>query len=841
MLARELGVAVEAPASLWLLRLVFRTPPPGRADVALLGASWLRRHLRQRLDIHRYQHGAGIWLRRLLLRPPRALRPLAADLHRRRKPQAPPEPSALRRWFRSWLDPVYFRVKRLRRKVLARLPRIDWNRVGQRLEALSPALTGVPWLMPCLLVLAAVAAILLCTTPLRLHDQLVLVALIILGLVVLRRIPGRAATLTMAALSVLVAGRYIWWRVTTTLQFETVAEATFGYLLFAAEVYTWIVLFLGYVQTIWPLNRRPAPLPPDAASWPTVDVFIPTYNEPLRVLQPTVYAALGLDWPQDKLRIYLLDDGARAEVRDFARDAGVGYLARDEHAHAKAGNINSALRHTQGEYVAIFDCDHIPTRSFLQLTMGEFIADPKCAMVQTPHHFFSPDPFERNFDTFRRVPNEGSLFYGLIQDGNDFWNATFFCGSCAVIRRGALEEIGGIAVETVTEDAHTALKLHRRGYNSAYIRVVQAAGLATENLAGHIGQRIRWARGMAQIFRIDNPMLGPGLHLFQRLCYTNAMLHFFYGVPRLIFLTMPIAYLYFGLHVIHTSAVLIMAYVLPYLFVANVTNSRLQGRYRHSFWAEVYESVLAWYIVLPTTMAFINPKLGKFNVTAKGGQIAEEYLDWTISKPYLVLLGLNVAALLLGFGRILFDPGFEPSAIVMNVGWALANLVMLGAAIGVAREARQVRISHRIPMRVPATLLLPDGRTLACKTENYSLGGLGLALPVEASVEPGARVGVCLSRGTRSYHFPAVVTRNVERQLGVRFDNMDARTEQQLIQCTFGRADAWVNWIDEQPVDVPLRGLKEVIEMGLQGLLRLVDAFRGAATALAARVRPRRL
>ncbi|SCU78156.1 Cellulose synthase (UDP-forming) [Cupriavidus necator] len=747
----------------------------------------------------------------------------------------------MRRWFRSSLEPVYFRLKRLRRKILARMPRINWNRVGQRLEALSPALTGVPWLMPCLLVLAAVAGILLCTTPLTLPDQFLLVTLIIVGLLVLRRIPGRAATLTMAALSVLMAGRYIWWRVTTTLQFESVAEASFGYLLFAAEVYTWVVLFLGYVQTIWPLNRRPAPLPPDAASWPTVDVFIPTYNEPLRVLQPTVYAALGLDWPQDKLRIYILDDGGRAEVRGFARDAGVGYLARDEHAHAKAGNINSALCHTQGEYVAIFDCDHIPTRSFLQMTMGEFIADPKCAMVQTPHHFFSPDPFERNFDTFRRVPNEGSLFYGLIQDGNDFWNATFFCGSCAVIRRGPLEEIGGIAVETVTEDAHTALKLHRRGYNSAYIRVVQAAGLATENLAGHIGQRIRWARGMAQIFRIDNPMLGRGLHLFQRLCYTNAMLHFFYGVPRLIFLTMPIAYLYFGLHVIHTSAVLIMAYVLPYLFVANLTNSRLQGRYRHSFWAEVYESVLAWYIVLPTTMAFIHPKLGKFNVTAKGGQIPEEYLDWTISKPYLVLLGLNVVALLLGFGRILFDPGFEPSAIVMNVGWALANLVMLGAAIGVAREARQVRISHRIPMRVPATLLLPDGRTLACKTENYSLGGLGLALPVEASVAPGARVGVCLTRGTRSYHFPAVVTRNVERQMGVRFDNMDARTEQQLVQCTFGRADAWINWIDEQPADVPLRGLKEVIEMGFQGLLRLVDAFRGAATALAERVRPRRL
>ena len=100
--------------------------------------------------------------------------------------------------------------------------------------------------------------------------------------------------------------------------------------------------------------------------------------------------------------------------------------------------------------------------------MGWFLGDPKLALVQTPHHFFSPDPFERNLSNFRKVPNEGGLFYGLIQNGNDLWNGTFFCGSCAIIRRGPLEEIGGVAVETVTEDAHTSLRLHRLGYNSAY-------------------------------------------------------------------------------------------------------------------------------------------------------------------------------------------------------------------------------------------------------------------------------------------------------------------------------------------------------------------------------------
>ncbi|MFT2598211.1 hypothetical protein ACMWP3_25440, partial [Escherichia coli] len=82
--------------------------------------------------------------------------------------------------------------------------------------------------------------------------------------------------------------------------------------------------------------------------------------------------------------------------------------------------------------------DHVPTRSFLQICMGWFYKDPKLAMLQTPHFFFSPDPFEKNLNTFRSVPNEGELFYGLVQDGNDLWNAAFFCGSCAVMRRTAL-------------------------------------------------------------------------------------------------------------------------------------------------------------------------------------------------------------------------------------------------------------------------------------------------------------------------------------------------------------------------------------------------------------------
>ncbi|WP_321888711.1 UDP-forming cellulose synthase catalytic subunit [Paraburkholderia bannensis] len=839
--APRLGVAADADFGDWLLRLFFRAPRPGQRDWPALAFASLGDDIAARLDMGR-DRGKGAWLLRLFLRPRRSRRRLAADLRTVHK-QPHLHRIAARVWLDRKLEPVYRRARRASAAIGARLPAIHWDGIRERLEKLSETLDRVPFLRQCLLWLAFITAVTICTTPLPLGDQVLLFFLVWVVVMLARRVPGRLSTMLMVMLSIIMTGRYVWWRTTQTLHLTSPAEAIVGYVLFAAELYTWVVLMLGYVQTAWPLRRKPSPLPDDPADWPTVDIYIPTYNEPLSVVRPTVFAASSIDWPRDKLRIYLLDDGDRDEFRDFAAHVGVGYIRREEHTHAKAGNINHALKLTSGELIAIFDCDHIPTRSFLQTTVGTFLADPKCAMVQTPHHFFSPDPFERNFDTFHRVPNEGSLFYGLIQDGNDFWDATFFCGSCAVIKRGPLESIGGIATETVTEDAHTSLRLHRNGFTSAYLRTVQAAGLATESLASHIGQRIRWARGMAQIFRLDNPWFGKGLSFFQRMCYSNAMLHFFYGLPRLIFLVMPCAFLYFGLHVINTPATVILAYVLPYLVTAAIANSRIQGRYRHSFWAEAYESVLAWYIVLPTTIAVVNPKLGKFNVTSKGGHIEEDYLDWTISTPYLVLLGINVVAILCGIGRLTIWQTDEPATVGMNLFWALVNLTVLGLAVGVAKEARQVRVAHRIPLRVPAMLTLPDGRTLACKTENYSMGGLGLVLPVEAGDETlvsGERVSVCLSRGAVEHDFPAVVARLADRHLGIRFEDMSIERERRLVECTFGRADAWLEWEDVPRDDAPLNGLVELILLSWQGYLRLFDAFFDALENIFTRRREER-
>ncbi|WP_322045639.1 UDP-forming cellulose synthase catalytic subunit [Paraburkholderia sp. J67] len=696
----------------------------------------------------------------------------------------------------------------------------DWD---DKLLAAGAALLARGWVRVLLTVAAVLLFISTMTVPLAASRQWIF-ALLCMGVaILLNRVRSRVLTVSLVALSVFMSMRYLYWRVTQTLAFTGPLDATFGYLLLAAECYAVLMLLCSYFQSLWPLHRRPAPLPADPSAWPTVDVFIPTYNEPLEVVRQSVLAATLLDWPAGKMRVYLLDDGRRDEFRAFCAEAGVDYLTRPDNTHAKAGNLNAALAKTSGEYIAVFDCDHVTTRSFLQVCMGWFLKDPKMAMVQTPHVFYSPDPFERNLETFRKVPNEGDLFYGVLQNGNDLWNAAFFCGSCAVLRRSALDDVGGVATESVTEDALTALKMSMRGYNTGYLAIPQAAGLATESLGRHVGQRIRWARGMAEIFRQFNPLLITGLTLPQRLCYLSAMMHFFFGLPRIVFLMTPMAYLFFGAHVFHASALMLLAYAVPHLVISSIGASRIQGRFRHSFWSEVYETVLAWYVILPALQAVLFPGRKGFNVTSKGGVIRKSFLDWAMARPYIGLLCINLAGFAVGVVGLIRSPGWpESMSIVFNLVWVIYNVMNLSAAAGVASESRQLRLTPRVPIELPASVLLADGRRIACQTSDYSQGGLGLVLPEDVALpQRGERIVVSVFRDDYEGKFPAEVQVCRGRTVGVSFPALTIDQERDFMRVTFSRADSWIgSWGRYRP-DRPLRSLFEVLAVGLRGLREL--------------------
>ncbi len=709
---------------------------------------------------------------------------------------------------------------------------------------------GRSWLTILGLTLTLLMVVGIASIPLSLNEQL-LFALAALGLsmVIRPNTPDkRLRILALIMISTVATARYIYWRFTQSLGWFdphldlSMADYIFSFGLLAAEIYAWIILFLGYFQTLWPIDRPVEPLPDDQSLWPTVDVFIPTYNEPLKVVAPTVLAARDIDYPESKLNVYLLDDGNREEFRQFAKQARVHYLARSDNKDAKAGNLNRALAQTSGELVAIFDSDHVPVHAFLKSTVGWFLKDRKLGIMQTPHLFYTPDPIERNLNTFRRIPNENNLFYGLIQPGNDTWNAAFFCGSCAVLRRKAIEDAGGISTESVTEDVHTSLRIQQKGWNSAYIREPLAAGMATERLSDHIGQRTRWARGMVQMLRIDNPLFARGLTLGQRLTYLNSSLHFLFSLPRIVFLTSPLAFLFFNGYVLQASAGMIAVYALHHIFQAHIANSAMQSSCRHSFWAEVYETLLAGNILGPTLRTFLFPGSARFNVTRKGGKLDENRFDWRSSKFIVFLLLINLVGIGVGLWRLSItdSQSGDFGTLIITLLWTLYNCVILGAAVAVAFEHAQHRDAARLPRTFNVRIETSDGAIFNTMTTDISTQGLGIRIPEGLSLHKNQALTVTLQDPLAGITLQApTVAKSVRRHLaGLEFSHLDIDQARRLVHFTHGRNDAWKAWYAGCEPKKPLASFLELASFALRGignmLFRKPEAAPGYASAPAA-------
>ncbi|MGJ3254111.1 MAG: UDP-forming cellulose synthase catalytic subunit [Elainellaceae cyanobacterium] len=594
------------------------------------------------------------------------------------------------------------------------------------------------WLVVALLCLSLPLII----TPIRVWQQAVIaVVLILIGWLVIRleqwqthQKASEYLHLFLAWLSIVTTLRYLYYRTTYTLNLETWTNGIFSVMLFAAELFAIATLLLSYFQTLKLKDRQPVDfshIPQD--QWFSVDVYIPTYSEDVEIVRKTALAAMAIDYPDSKKQVYVLDDGRkyperRAQLQAMCNELGCILLTRDNNDHAKAGNINTALHRTRGDLVLILDCDHIPTKQFLKHTVG-FFYQPKTALVQTPHWFYNPDPFERNLITQGRVPVNNELFYRVVQKGNDFWNAAFFCGSAAVVRRNHVLEVGGIAIETVTEDCHTALRLHSLGYESVYYDKIMVAGLAPEKFSSYVGQQVRWARGMAQILRLENPLFNRKLKLSlpQRLCYLSATSHFFFGFPRLMYAIAPALYLLFGINLIRGLGVETLAYALPHIVLAMNANYITQKTVRFSFWNEIFEYAMAFQDGIVTLMALINPRLGSFNVTDKGVSVTKRSFDVESARVTLIA----VSVLLLSLIAVPFWLVFRPEvaeAVVINASWSIFNLVLLGAALLVALEQPQMRQAHRLNRKLSTIIYGANGGNWEGRTVDVSENGARIRL-----------------------------------------------------------------------------------------------------------------
>nr|WP_099059819.1 UDP-forming cellulose synthase catalytic subunit [Rhizobium sp. ACO-34A] len=589
----------------------------------------------------------------------------------------------------------------------------------------------------------SVLMIVVITLPVSLQAQLIcsLSVVAFMALIKVLKAGGKWRLIALAFGTSIVL-RYVYWRTTETLPPINQPENFIpGLLLYLAEMYSVMMLALSLFIVAMPLPSRSAHAR-DRKYFPTVDVFVPTYNEDAALLANTLAAAKAMDYPQDKVQIWLLDDGGTLQkqhssnIRDaeaavtrnrellqLCEELGVNYLTRERNEHAKAGNLNNGLKHSQGELVAVFDADHAPAHDFLMETVGYFEDDPKLFLVQTPHFFINPDPLERNLQTFESMPSENEMFYGIIQRGLDKWNAAFFCGSAAVLNRKALETTDGFSGISITEDCETALALHSQGWNSIYIDKPLIAGLQPATFASFIGQRSRWAQGMMQILRFRFPLFKRGLSLPQRLCYMSSTLFWLFPFPRTIFLFAPLFYLLFDLEIFTASGGEFLGYTFAYMIVNLMMQNYLYGSFRWPWISELYEYIQTVHLLPAVISVMLNPRKPTFKVTAKDESVSVSRLS-EIGRPFFVIFAALFVAMIVAVYRVYTEPYNADVTLVVG-GWNLFNLIMAGCALGVVSErkdrasSRRFRINRRCEFGV-------DDTWYPASVEDVSAGGARL-------------------------------------------------------------------------------------------------------------------
>lgn len=402
---------------------------------------------------------------------------------------------------------------------------------------------------------------------------------------------------------------------------------------------------LGFAISVWNLQTNLES--EKIIGQPTVDVFIPTYNESIDILTRTIFSCVDMNYPHNT---YVLDDGNRSEIKDLTEKLGAKYITRNDNKNAKAGNFNNALKHTNGDFIASFDADFVPQKDFLEKLLGYF-NDPKVALVQSPQYYYNINSFQHK-TVYQKIWNEQNTFFDLILNGRNHWNSSFWIGTNAIVRREAIEEIGGISYESVIEDMLTTIRLHAKKWKTIYVNKPYAYGLAPGNIRQFLIQRKRWAEGAMQIMLFNNPLFIKGLTLMQKINYFSSLLHFMEGIPRAIYYTLPAIYLLTGIYPIilnKTGIFIILSYV-----ILNYFTIKIASKNKIFFYYDELYAMIRFYTYLIGTLKVFFKNSNKFLVTPKDDNLSN--LKYFIIGPAIIFC-LNVSALL-SKNFLLFHGGF---------------------------------------------------------------------------------------------------------------------------------------------------------------------------------------
>ncbi len=609
-----------------------------------------------------------------------------------------------------------------------------------------------------------------------------------------RSAPVRSFVVTLGVSLVLI--RYLSWRLVETVLPASGSwpEVAFVWIVFLGEIWLWYETLVLCAILLRRTDRskeadihevRLRGLPD--TDLPAVDVLIATYNEPLDVLEKTIAGALALDWPQSRLNIYVLDDGRRDWLADYCHELGILHLTRTDNAHAKAGNINAAIPRTTAPFLLILDADFVPQRQMLMRSIG-FFDDPQVGIVQIPHFFFNHTPLQTNMDLRAALPDEQRFFFDVIQPGRDGWNCAFCCGSNGILRRSAVEDIGGgMPTDSITEDMLLTLAMLRKGYVTRYLSERLAVGLAPESIDAYFVQRERWARGAIQLFYTPLGPLGPGLTPMQRIL-VNPSHWLSQSLCQALAMATPAIFLLTGWPpLVGADLASITSYQLPAIAAALGYLNFLAPRQFEPV-ASTIESVLQSFRLLPGVLwTLVKPKGLAFRVTPKGSSAALGHEDRFTIGTCIALIAATGLGIFLNSDlntRIVDDVALLPIVAF----WSIFNMVILLVVMTAAVPRPSPRAEERFPLERACRLSCPSNGWTG-ETADVSLSGARIVLhPAPFRDPPKVRdwvVAEIAGIGRIAARVERVQSETDPIQIGVRFHPPQGSVRQRLLQDLF--------------------------------------------------------
>lgn len=520
---------------------------------------------------------------------------------------------------------------------------------------------------------------------------------------------------------------YILWRI-----FFTVPDH---------EVYGWLATICGILLVVsesismlegaehfTKLGKKATPdMPVVPTTWyPDVDILIATHNESTELLYKTVNGCKHIDYPDKrKVHIYICDDNNRPEMAELAKKMGVGYFGLTENKHAKAGNLNNAISQTASPWIATFDADMIPTHDFLMETVPytflprmkkledgtwaerteeEIDKKYKIGFIQTPQSFYNADLFQYNFYSEQRIPNEQDYFFREVNVGRNTSNAPIYAGSNTLISRAALEDVGGIAVGTITEDFETGINIQAQGYTCYAVDKAVAHGLAPTDIDSLIKQRTRWGRGCVSSLRSVHLLTNPGLKWKTRISYLACWMYWWTFFRRFIFIISPILYILFGIPVVICSLPELIFIWLPSYVLYNQALKVTSGRIRDKRWSNTIDTVIFPYMIIPILLETLYIKQKKFIVTRKTRE-TNGRSDITLAIPHIILLAFDILALIIASVSAIRHKTYGSIVVIY---WLALNAMHLVMAIFFMMGRKNMRANDRFLAEVPAEIEYRD-------------------------------------------------------------------------------------------------------------------------------------